>query len=255
VTAVKRKTSAKQKTKVKGKAKAKAKPKSKTKAKAKATKKPTSDIKVTPALRRRALNIVHGLRRDHPEATCELGFTNGLELLIATILAAQCTDARVNIVTKDLFKKYRKAKDYVDTPSEVLEEEIRTTGFFRNKTKSIKKCCQSLIDNLGGKVPDTMDELLQLAGVGRKTANCILGNVFEVPGIVVDTHMLRLSRRMGLSTNTDPTKVEFDLMEILPDNEWINLSHLIPWHGRRVCSARKPLCDECAISHDCPKLL
>jgi len=232
----------------------KAKTKSKTRAKPR-TKAATAGIKVTPALRKRALSIVDGLREQHPEAHCELDFSNGLELLIATILAAQCTDKRVNIVTKDLFRKYRSAQDYVAVPSDVLEEEIRTTGFFRNKTKSIKKACQSLIDEYDGDVPDNMKDLLALAGVGRKTANVILANVFDVPGIVVDTHMLRITRRMGLSDNTDPVKVERDVMAVLPETEWISMSHLIPWHGRRVCSARKPLCDECGAAHACPKLL
>ena len=210
---------------------------------------------VTPALRKRALNILDGLEKQHPDAHCELDFTNGLELLIATILAAQCTDKRVNMVTEDLFHKYRTAQDYVDTPSEVLEEEIRTTGFFRNKTKSIKKACHAVVEKFGGQVPDTMDDLLELAGVGRKTANVILANVYNVPGIVVDTHMLRISRRMGFTENTDAVRVEQDLMEIFPDSSWISLSHQIPWHGRRVCAARKPLCEDCGAAHVCPKLI
>ena len=232
----------------KAKAKAGAKAKKKTKA-------ATNAVKVTPALRRRALAILDGLKQQHPDAHCELDFTNGLELLVATILAAQCTDKRVNIVTADLFKKYREAEDYVKVPAERLEEEIRSTGFYRNKTKSIKKAAESLVTQFGGKMPHTMDELLELAGVGRKSANVLLANVFDLPGIVVDTHMLRISRRMGFTTNTDPVKVEFDLREIFPEGEWISLSHLIPWHGRRVCSARKPLCDECGAAHACPKLL
>ncbi len=206
-------------------------------------------------LRKQALSILTGLEQQHPDAHCELDFTSGLELLVATILAAQCTDKRVNIVTKDLFKKYRTAKDYVATPAEVLEEEIRTTGFFRNKTKSIKKACESLVEKFNGEVPGNMDDLLQLAGVGRKTANVILANVFDVPGIVVDTHMLRISRRMGFTENTDAPRVELDLMEIFPENAWISLSHQIPWHGRRICSARKPLCEECGAAHACPKLI
>jgi endonuclease-3 len=227
----------------------KPKVKSRTKAKAKTrTSQPSKKDKV------RALKILADLRSEHPDAHCELNFTNGLELLIGTILAAQCTDARVNMVTEEMFKKYPTAAHYLELESEELEEEIRSTGFFRNKTKSIKKACQTLVDQFGGDVPDTMDELLSLAGVGRKTANCILGNVFGVPGIVVDTHMLRISRILGFTENTDPTRVEFDLMELVPEDEWINLSHLIPWHGRRVCKARKPLCDDCAINNSCPKL-
>jgi len=235
------------------KTKSKARLKSKTKANSRNGGKPG---RAAPAAqRRRAAAILRGLEQEHPDAHCELNFSSGLELLIGTILAAQCTDARVNIVTESLFRKYRTAKDYVDTPAEVLEDEIRSTGFFRNKTKSIKKACQSLIDLYGGDVPSTMHELLDLAGVGRKTANCILANVFQIPGIVVDTHMLRISRRMGFTEETDPVKVEFALMELFDDGDWISLSHRIPWHGRRVCSARKPQCDTCGVAADCPKLL
>jgi len=233
----------------------KVKRKTKAKAKTRTGAVPGAAARIPAALRKRALGIIDGLEKQHPDAHCELDFTNGLELLVASILAAQCTDKRVNMVTKDLFAKYRSAKDYMDVPSDVLEEEIRTTGFFRNKTKSIKKACQSLVEKFGGNVPDNMNDLLQLAGVGRKTANVILANVFEVPGIVVDTHMLRISRRMGLTENTDAVKVERDLMEVLPESTWISFSHRIPWHGRRVCPARKPLCDECGAAHVCPKLL
>lgn len=245
---------AKKKVKTKSKAKTKAK-KTASKRVGKTARGTGSGITVTPALRKRALRMLHDLRVEHPEATCELNFTNGLELLIATILAAQCTDARVNMVTETLFKTYPTAQHYIDAPAEELEEAIRSTGFYRNKTKSIKKACQSLVEQFGGEVPDNMDDLLKLAGVGRKTANCILGNVFNVPGIVVDTHMLRLMRRMGFTDNTDATKVEFDMMEVLPREEWINLSHLIPWHGRRVCKARKPACDACVVANDCPKII
>lgn len=212
-------------------------------------------IRPTPALRRRALAFLDALRTQHPEVRCELDFETPLELLIATILAAQCTDKQVNLVTRRLFRKYTTAQSYVDAPTEELEEEIRSTGFFRNKTKSIKKACQSLVERTDGSVPDNMEELLRLGGVGRKTANVILANAFGVPGVVVDTHMLRIARRAGFTSNTDPTKVESDLMELLPEGEWISLSHLIPWHGRRVCSARKPMCDECGAAHECPKLL
>ena len=234
----------------KAKTKVKAKTKKKTKSKA-----AQALVKVTPALKRRALDIVKGLREEHPDAHCELDFTNALELLVGTILAAQCTDKRVNIVTKDLFKKYRSAQDYVDVPEDTLKEEIRSTGFFNNKTRSIKKAAQSLVDRFDGKVPDTMDQLLELAGVGSKSANVLLVNVYNVPGVVVDTHMLRIMRRMGFTENTDATRVEFDMREILPENEWSSLSHLIPWHGRRVCNARKPACDQCAVAHLCPRLL
>jgi endonuclease-3 len=255
--ATKAKTKSKKKTKskTKAKSKAKAKTKSKTGVGAKSKSKSATGADPTVAMKRQAQAILHGLQKEHPDAHCELDFTNGLELLIGTILAAQCTDARVNIVTAELFKKYKNAQDFVDTPSEVLEEEIRSTGFYRNKTKSIKKCCQSLVEQYNGQVPDTMDELIELAGVGRKTANCILGNVFKIPGIVVDTHMLRISKRMGFTDNTDPTKVEFDLRALFPDSDWISLSHLIPWHGRRVCKARNPACETCAINNVCPQLL
>jgi endonuclease-3 len=254
-----KKKSARRKTKSKPtpkpKTKAKTKPKSKGKTPRKAKKPATPSAPPTPQLKRRALALVRGLQQDHPDAHCELDFTNALELLVATILAAQCTDKRVNIVTKDLFKKYRTAQDYLDVPDDELKEEIRSTGFFNNKTKAIKKAARSIVDQFEGEVPATMDELLHLAGVGRKTANVILANVFDVPGIVVDTHMLRLTRRMGLTENTDATKVEQDVMEILPKEEWISWSHLIPWHGRRVCTARNPACDECAVADVCPKLI
>ncbi len=242
----------KRKTRTRAKSKARSKAQSKARTKAKAT---PARVKVTPSLRKRALDIIDGLEKQHPDAHCELDFTSGLELLVATILAAPCTDKRVNIVTRDLFAKYHTAQDYVETPAEVLEEEIRSTGFYRNKTRSIKKACQSLVEKFDGEVPDNMEELLALAGVGRKTANVILANVFNVPGIVVDTHMLRITRRMGLTVNTDAAKVERDIMEIFPDTTWISLSHRIPWHGRRVCSARKPLCDQCGAAHACPKLI
>jgi len=246
-----RKTGAKPKSKsaTKVKSRPKGKPARKAKSSAAAPSPPSIET------RRRALDLVRGLREQHPDAHCELDFTNALELLVATILAAQCTDKRVNMVTKDLFRKYRTARDYLAAPDEVLQDEIRSTGFFNNKTKAIKKACRSIVDDFGGEVPRTMDELLKLAGVGRKTANVILANVFNVPGIVVDTHMLRITRRMGLTDNTDAVKVEFDIMEILPKDEWIAWSHLIPWHGRRVCTARNPACDDCAVAHVCPKLL
>jgi endonuclease-3 len=211
--------------------------------------------KPTPATRKRGVRILEGLKKEYPDAAIALDFSNALELLVATILAAQCTDQRVNIVTADLFEKYRTAQDYADAPDEELIEAIRSTGFFNNKSKSIKKACRSIVDDFGGEVPGTMEELLTLAGVGRKTANCILGNVFGVPGIVVDTHMIRLSRRMGLSRQKDPDKIEFDLMVMFPRDDWTLSSHLISSHGRRWCSARKPMCDQCPVADDCPKLL
>jgi endonuclease III len=195
------------------------------------------------------------LKKEFPDAKVALNFSNALELLVATIMAAQCTDVRVNMVTEAMFRKYRTAQDYLDAPDEELEAAIHSTGFFRNKTKSIKKACRSIVDEYGGEVPQTMEELLTLGGVGRKTANCLLGNVFGVPGIVVDTHMIRLSRRMGFSEQKDPDKIEFDLMELFPREDWTLSSHLITSHGRKWCSAKKPLCDECPVASDCPQLL
>jgi len=205
--------------------------------------------------RKRALRIIETLKREFPDAKIALDYSNALELLVATILSAQCTDVRVNLVTKDLFRKYHTAQDYVDAPDEQLIDMIRSTGFFNNKSKSIKKACRSIIDKFNGEVPGTMEELTTLAGVGRKTANCLLGNMFGVPGVVVDTHMIRLSRRMGLSIQKDPVRIEFDLMELIPREDWTLFSHLITSHGRSWCSARKPLCDQCPISDDCAKIL
>jgi endonuclease-3 len=219
-----------------------------------ATKKP-APITVTPELRRRALRLHDSLQAAYPDARCELDFTNALEALIATILAAQCTDARVNMVTPALFKKYPTARDYLNAPDDELKDAIRSTGFFNNKTKAIKKAAQLLIENFNGEMPRTMEELLLLPGVGRKTANVILANVYGVPGVVVDTHMLRLSNRMGFSVQHDADKVERDMMAIFPESTWISLSHLIPWHGRRCCTARNPNCDGCPAADDCPKLL
>lgn len=225
------------------------------KSKKKGAKKKYRPARPTAATRKRALNIIGTLKREFPEAKIALDFRNALELLVATILSAQCTDARVNMVTPELFKKYRTARDYVDASDEELIELIRSTGFYNNKTKNIKAACESIVNDFGGEIPRTMDELTTLAGVGRKTANCLLGNVFGVPGIVVDTHMIRLSRRMGFTTQKDPVKIEFDLMELIPRDEWTLFSHLITSHGRTWCSARKPLCDECPVADDCPQLL
>lgn len=211
--------------------------------------------KPSAATKKRALRILEALKREFPDATIALNFTNALELLVATILSAQCTDVRVNMVTEDLFAKYRTAQDYLDAPDEELIDAIRSTGFFNNKSKNIKKACSSIVNNFGGAVPGTMEELLTLAGVGRKTANCLLGNVFGIPGIVVDTHMIRLSRRMGLTGQKDPDKIELDLMQMFPRDEWTLSSHLITSHGRTWCSAKKPLCDECPVADNCPRLL
>ena len=200
---------------------------------------------------KRVKEIIKILSKEIPDSTIALKFSNPLELLIATILSAQCTDVKVNQVTVDLFKKYRSVRDYAESDLLKLEEEIRPTGFYRNKAKSIQKCCQELVNRFGGEVPKTLEDLVTLPGVGRKTANVILGNAFGVPGIVVDTHVHRVSRRIGLTRNDDPVKIEFDLMEIVPKEEWTHFSNLLVWHGRKTCVARKPLCGICPIRKWC----
>jgi len=201
----------------------------------------------------RARKVCEGLARAYPDAHCELDFTNPLELLIATILSAQCTDKRVNIVTKELFRRCRTARDYAEIPSDELERLIQSTGFFRNKAKSIRACCADLIAKHGGKVPRTMEELHALAGVGRKTANVVLGNGFGIDeGVVVDTHVQRLSLRLGFTRETTPEKIEKDLMELIPRNKWTLFSHWLIWHGRRRCTARKPDCLGCEVNTLCP---
>ncbi len=205
------------------------------------------------AAKQRVKDIIPILRKRHTDAKIALNFTGPLELLIATILSAQCTDVRVNIVTKDLFRKYTKLQDWIDAPVSQVEDDIRSTGFFRNKTANIKGACQMLLAEFGGKVPDNMDDLLKLPGVGRKTANVLLGNAFGKPGIVCDTHVLRLSRRLALSDNThDPVKLEFDLMELVPEKQRLIFSDLLVFHGRNICKARKPDCPNCSIVNHCP---
>jgi endonuclease III len=201
--------------------------------------------------RNRVKKIIRILSKEIPDASIALKFSNPLQLLIATILSAQCTDVKVNQVTPDLFKKYRTAKDFAESNLATLEEEIRPTGFYRNKAKSVQKCCQELVKRFGGEVPKTLDDLVTLPGVGRKTANVLLGNAFGIPGIAVDTHVHRLSRRIGLTKNDDPVKIEFDLMEIVPKEEWTHFSDLLIWHGRKTCVARKPLCGICPIRKEC----
>jgi len=191
------------------------------------------------------------LSKEIPDSAIALKFSNPLELLVSTILSAQCTDVRVNQVTVDLFRKYRTAEDYAESNLTKLEEEIRPTGFFRNKAKSIQKCSHELVKRFGGAVPNTLEDLITLPGVGRKTANVILGNAFGIPGIVVDTHVRRVSQRIGLTENDDPVKIEFDLMEIVPREEWTHFSNLLVWHGRKICVARKPLCGICPIRRWC----
>lgn len=209
----------------------------------------------TPELTRRAAKVVQRLQRAYPEARCALDFRNPLELLIATILSAQCTDARVNLVTKDLFQRYRSAADYAQAPREELEQAIQSTGFYRNKAKSIQGCCRALAQQYGGRVPRDLDTLVDLPGVGRKTANVVLGTAYGIAcGIVVDTHVARVSQRLGLTRHKDPAKIETDLMRLIPENQWIDFSHRMIHHGRRVCAARKPKCDQCPLGAICPKI-
>jgi endonuclease-3 len=192
------------------------------------------------------------LRKTYPRARIALKHSNPLELLISTILSAQCTDVRVNMVTKTLFKKYTSAKDWAQADIKQIESDIKSTGFFRNKAANIKGACTKVVEEFDGKIPDTMEELLTLPGVGRKTANCVLGNAFGIPGVVCDTHVIRLSRRLGLSPNSDPVKLEFDLAEIVPRKNWLLFSDLLIFHGRNICKARKPDCVDCPIAKYCP---
>ncbi len=192
------------------------------------------------------------LKKTYPQARTALKFADPLELLIATILSAQCTDARVNMVTGDLFKKYRTAADLAKADIKDIESDIKSTGFYHNKAVSIKGACTEIVEQLDGRVPDTMEELTALPGVGRKTANVVLGNAFGRPAIACDTHVIRLSRRLGLSENSDAVKLEFDLAEIVPKRNWTMFSHLLIFHGRNVCRARKPDCENCSISKYCP---
>jgi endonuclease-3 len=194
------------------------------------------------------------LKRTYPGAKCSLDFRNPLELIVATILSAQCTDERVNIVTKDLFRKYKSAADYAKVPQESLEKDIQSTGFFRNKSKSLRGMGQALVERHGGKVPDTMEDLVHLPGVGRKTANVVLGNVFNKNvGVTVDTHVTRVSNRLGLTDHAvDAVKIEQDLMHVVPQHDWTIWSHLLIHHGRAICQARKPKCEECPLLPHCP---
>jgi len=201
----------------------------------------------------RAAALVERLPRIYPEAHCELDYSNPLELLVATILSAQCTDKRVNIVTRELFRVCRTAADYVALPPEQLEELVKTTGFFRAKAKNIRACCAALVARHGGEVPREMEALTALAGVGRKTANVVLGNAFGINvGVVVDTHVQRLSTRLGLTKQTDPVKIEQDLIKLVPRELWTLFSHWLIWHGRRRCAARKPDCPACEVRELCP---
>jgi endonuclease III len=201
----------------------------------------------------RTQEIIKLLKRAHPDAKCALNHSNAFELLIATILSAQCTDERVNKVTADLFRKYRKPEDYLKVRDTELQQDIKPTGFFRNKTKSIQGACKVLIEEFGGEVPQTMEELLRVPGAARKTSNVVLGVAYGIAeGVVVDTHVSRLSQRLKLTRQRDPVKIEKDLMELVPKKDWIIFSHLLIFHGRRVCKARRPLCEECIVEKLCP---
>lgn len=195
--------------------------------------------------------ILEGFEKLYPDAKCSLNYKNSLELLIATQLSAQCTDARVNIVTEKLFEKYKTVEDFAKANLKELEEDIRSTGFYHNKAKNIKSCCKTLIEKFDGNIPNNMEDMLTLAGVGRKTANLVLGVTFDIPGIVVDTHAKRVSKRLGFTKFDDPTKVEKDLMKIIPKEKWTKFCHQLVYHGRAVCKARKPLCEECLVKNEC----
>jgi len=204
-------------------------------------------------LRERAKKVIRSLKRVYPDAKCSLNHSNAFELLIATILSAQCTDERVNIVTADLFRKYRRPEDYLQAPTRQLEKEIQSTGFYRNKTKSIQGTARVLTEQYGGKVPESMEELLELPGVARKTANVVLGNAFGIKaGVVVDTHVSRLSHRLGFSREKQAEKIERDLIQLVPKKDWVIFPHLMIYHGRKVCRARNPACAECVIEKLCP---
>jgi len=201
----------------------------------------------------RVLKIIELLEKEHSDAKIALDYANPLELLVATILSAQCTDKRVNIVTKVLFKKYKRPEDYANANLEELEEDIRSTGFYRNKARNIKKCCQILVEKFNSQVPRTMEELLELPGVARKTANIVLSNAYGVvEGIAVDTHVRRLARRLGLSEHKNPNKIESDLMRIVPKTHWKRITDLLIFHGRKICVARKPKCRICILNKLCP---
>ncbi len=204
-------------------------------------------------LKKHTLLIIRRLKKAYPDAHCALDHTNAFELLIATILSAQCTDARVNIVTADLFRKYRGPEDYLKVSQRELEKDIHSTGFFRNKAKNIQAACRRIIDVYDGEIPRTMDEILTLGGVARKTANVVLGNAFGIAsGVVVDTHVTRLSQRLGLTTHNDAVKIERDLIGLVPKRDWVLFPHLMISHGRAICIARKPKCGDCVLNDICP---
>jgi endonuclease-3 len=200
----------------------------------------------------RTAKIFSILKKEYPDVKSALDFETPFQLLIATILAAQCTDARVNIVTKSLFKKYKKPQDYINVPQEELEKDIFTTGFYRQKAKSIKQCCRTLVDEHKGKVPADFVLLNRLPGVGRKTASVVAGNAFGIPAIAVDTHVKRLSNLLGFIKSDDPEKIEFRLKELIPEEDWVKASHLLAAHGRKICIARRPKCLQCTVGNYCP---
>ena len=207
------------------------------------------------SLKTRAARLKDALFKRYPRATCALAHHGAFELAIATILSAQCTDERVNIVTRDLFKKYRAPRAFAEADISELEDAIRSTGFFRNKAKSIQGFARAVSERFGGEVPKDLDTLVKLPGIGRKTANVILGTAFGIAsGVVVDTHVSRLSRRMGLTEEEDPVKIERDLMKLIPQDDWILFGHAMVWHGRQICNARKPKCSECPLINDCPRI-
>jgi endonuclease-3 len=205
--------------------------------------------------KRHAAKVVRRLKKDYPDVTCALVYRSPLQLLVSTILSAQCTDVRVNIVAKDLYKKYKTAEDFAAAPIKQLEKAVQSTGFFRNKAKNIKACCQQLVERYDGEVPQQLDALVELPGVGRKTANVVLGTAFGIAsGVVVDTHVGRISMRLGLTDQKDAVKAERDLMALLPKKEWIDFSHRMIHHGRAICAARKAKCDECSMQDICPRI-
>lgn len=205
--------------------------------------------------KRHAARVARILAKTYPAAKCALDYHSPLELLVATILSAQCTDVRVNIVTKGLFRKYRSAADYANADPRQFESEIKSTGFFRSKTKSIQAACRTLVEEHDGEVPKDIDLLVKLPGVGRKTANVVLGTAFGIAsGVVVDTHVRRVAKRLGLTKHKEPEKIERDLMAVLPRTEWVDFSHRVIHHGRRICAARKPKCDICTLNKVCPRV-
>ncbi len=216
---------------------------------------PLSPVTATAETKRYAAKVTRRLRADYPDVECALVHRTPLQLLVSTILAAQCTDVRVNLVTKDLFKKYRKAADFAVAPIGELEKAVHSTGFFRNKAKNIKACCQQLVERYDGEVPRNLDALVELPGVGRKTANVVLGTAYGIAsGVVVDTHVGRISMRLGLTDQKDAVKAERDLIALLPKKEWIDFSHRMIYHGRAICAARKAKCDECSMQDICPRI-